>query len=259
VTRRRLDAELVRRGLATSRTEAQRMVQGGLVEVRDNPTPKPATQVDGGTSIRIREALHEYASRGGLKLDHALAEFDVVVEGRSAVDVGASTGGFTDCLLHHGASTVAAVDVGYGQLIERLRSDPRVTVFDRCNIRTAEPSDLGAPFDLVVADLSFIAICTVVDNLERLGGPDADWVLLVKPQFEVGKADVGRGGIVRDPMLHARALRDATACLADVGLGVVGACASPITGAKSGNREFLVHARRGAPTVGVALFDRIVT
>lgn len=223
------------------------MVRDDLVEVRGNPTPKPATQVDGGTSIRVRDERHDYASRGGLKLEHALDVFPVEVSGRTCVDVGASTGGFTDCLLRNGAASVAAVDVGYGQLVERLRADPRVTVHDRCNIRTADPATLGGPFDVVVADLSFIAICTVATNLAALGGAGTDWVLLVKPQFEVGKDDVGRGGIVRDPMLHARALSDASACLARAGLGVVGATASPITGAKSGNREFLVHAVPGEP------------
>jgi 23S rRNA (cytidine1920-2'-O)/16S rRNA (cytidine1409-2'-O)-methyltransferase len=259
MTRRRLDAELVRRGLATSRTEARRLVEEGLVEVRDNPTPKPASQVSGDVSIKLVAPLHPYVSRGGLKLAGALEAFPVEVAGRTAVDVGASTGGFTDCLLQHGAASVAAVDVGYGQLAERLRTDTRVAVFDRTNVRTADPTTLGGPFDLVVSDLSFISLCAVAGPLASLGSVTADWVLLVKPQFEVGKDDVGRGGIVRDPMLHRRAIHDVISCLEDAGLGAVGVAVSPITGAKRGNVEFLLHLRRGATSVLAADVEAVTT
>lgn len=249
MTRRRLDAELVRRGLAPSRTEAARLVGDGLVQVGGYPTPKAATQVDGGTSIRLVEPAHPYVSRGGLKLEAALDAFVVEVDGRRAVDVGASTGGFTDCLLQRGVRSVTAVDVGYGQLAERLRTDGRVVVVDRTNVRDADPAALGAPFDLVVGDLSFISLCTVADALAALGGEATDWVLLVKPQFEVGKEHVGRGGIVRDAVLHRRAIADVVDCLAASGLGAVAVAPSPITGAKGGNREFLLHLRRGHPSL----------
>ncbi len=249
MTRRRLDAELVRRGMAASRTEAQRLIEEGLVEVRTNPTPKPASQVTGDVSIRVVAPLHPYVSRGGLKLEAALDLFDVDVAGRRAVDVGASTGGFTDCLLQRGAESVVAVDVGYGQLAERVRTDERVAVHDRTNIRTADPDELGGPFDVVVSDLSFISLCTVADPLAALGGDRTDWILLVKPQFEVGKADVGRGGIVRDPMLHRRAIVDVVACLESAGLGARALGTSPITGAKRGNTEFLLHLTRGSATL----------
>lgn len=258
MNRRRLDAELVRRGLADSRTAAQRLVEEGLVEVGGNPTPKAATQVHGGTSIRVVAALHPFVSRGGMKLDAALDRFGVDVAGARCVDVGASTGGFTDCLLRRGAATVAAVDVGYGQLAERLRSDDRVTVVDRTNVRTADPSDLGAPFDVVVADLSFISLCTVAGALASLGGNAATWVLLVKPQFEVGREEVGRGGIVRDPMLQRRAIADAVTCLSDAGITVTGAMPSPIVGAKGGNREYLVVGHRGGEPLDPASLDEVV-
>lgn len=258
MTLRRLDTELVRRGLAASRTEAERLVAEGLVEVAGNPTPKPASRVGPDVPIRIARPLHPYVSRGGLKLAAALDAFGIDVSGHRAIDVGASTGGFTDCLLQRGAGEVTAVDVGYGQLAERLRSDRRVRIFDRTNIREVDPGGLGAPFDLVVADVSFISLVTVAEALAALGGADTDWVLLVKPQFEVGREEVGRGGIVRDPMLHAAAIRSVTAGLAEAGLGVRACVRSPITGAKRGNVEYLVHARPGAPTIDDAGIDAAV-
>lgn len=252
MSRRRLDAELVRRGLATSRTEAQRLVDEGHVVVGANPQPKAASQVDGGTSIRVSAPLHPYVSRGGLKLRAALEAFDIDPAGASVIDLGASTGGFTDCVLQAGAASVVAVDVGYGQLAERLRTHPRVVVADRTHVRDVDVEAAGGPFDLVVGDLSFISLCSVADEIARLGGDDADWVLLVKPQFEVGRERVGRGGIVRDPMLHEAALTDTVACLAGAGLVTVGVVASPIAGAKGGNREFLLHLRRTGHPVDAA-------
>ncbi|NND85629.1 MAG: TlyA family RNA methyltransferase [Acidimicrobiia bacterium] len=249
VTRRRLDAELVRRDLARSRAEAKALIEEGLVVVGDNPEPKPTSQVDAGASIRLARPLHPYVGRGGLKLEAALDAFDLDVTGSSCIDVGASTGGFTDCLLQHGASTVVAVDVGYGQLDLRLRDDPRVTVRDRTNIRTADPFDLGAPFDVVVGDLSFISLCSVAEALAALGSETSDWVVLVKPQFEAGRDAISRGGIVRDPMARLAALEDVISCFADIGVGAIGAARSPVTGAKAGNVEFLLHARLGAASV----------
>lgn len=206
--------------------------------------PKASTLVAPDEPVDLVGDDDRFVSRGGIKLDHAIERFAVSVTGRRCVDVGASTGGFTDCLLQHGAASVVAVDVGYGQLHERLRTDPRVTVVDRTNIRHADPAALGGPFELVVADLSFISLRTVADSLAALGGEAADWILLVKPQFEVGKGRVGKGGVVRDPELQVEAIEAVAAGLDTAGIGVVGVVASPITGA-AGNREFLVHARRG--------------
>lgn len=243
MSRRRLDAELVRRKLAESRTAATRMIEDGLIEVDGYPATKAATQVNPEQSVRVVGDPNPFVSRGGTKLAAALEAFPIATEGRSAVDVGASTGGFTDCLLQHGAIRVVAVDVGYGQLHWKLRQDERVEVVERTNIRKAKPDTLGAPFGLVVADLSFIGLATVAPELAALGDTDTDWIVLVKPQFEAGRQDVGRGGIVRDPEVRAEAVLRAVAAFADAGLAVHGAVASPITGAK-GNREFLLWLRR---------------
>ncbi|UCG41286.1 MAG: TlyA family RNA methyltransferase [Acidimicrobiia bacterium] len=258
MTRRRLDAELVRRDLARSRAEAKALIDEGLVVVADNPTPKATSQVDANVSIRIERPLHPYVGRGGLKLEAALDAFSVDVTGRACIDVGASTGGFTDCLLQRGAASVVAVDVGYGQLDLRLRDDPRVVVRDRTNIRTADVAELGAPFDVVVGDLSFISLCTVAPVIAGLGQDETDWVLLVKPQFEVGKDAIARGGIVRDPMAHLAALTDVVTCLASAGVGAVAVAKSPVTGAKSGNTEFLLHGRRGAPRLPAGALEEVV-
>jgi len=214
------------------------------VEVDGIAEPKPATLVEPSAVVRLAATPSRYVSRGGLKLERALDVFEIAVAGRRAVDVGASTGGFTDCLLQRGVSSVVAVDVGYGQLDWGLRTDDRVEVVERTNIRYADPEDLGAPFDLVVADLSFISLGTVAGQLRALGAEGTDWVLLVKPQFEAGRGQVGKGGVVRDPEVRAAAVVATVGALESDGLGVRGAVASPVTGAK-GNREFLVWARRG--------------
>jgi 23S rRNA (cytidine1920-2'-O)/16S rRNA (cytidine1409-2'-O)-methyltransferase len=190
-----------------------------------------------------------FVGRGGEKLDAALARFGVDVEGKRALDAGASTGGFTDCLLQRGASEVVAVDVGYGQLHERLRADGRVVVRERTNVRDLAPGDLGELFPLVVADLSFISLRTVAEALVGQADPGADLVLLVKPQFEAGRAEAAKGrGVIRDPGVWKRALRDVSAALAAAGAAIMGAMASPLRGA-DGNVEFLLHARRAAPGV----------
>ena len=207
--------------------------------------------VQPGAAVSLAGTPRRYVSRGGDKLEAALGAFEVNVEGRRALDAGASTGGFTDCLLQCGVGHVVAVDVGYGQLAWRLRNDPSVTVIERTNIRIVESEDLGGPFDLIVADLSFISIRTVAAKLASFGAKGADWVLLVKPQFEVGRTSVGRGGIVRDPELHASAMVDVAGALTEAGISVGAAVASPLTGAK-GNREFFVHGRRDAPQMNEA-------
>ncbi len=240
--------ELVRRGIVATRSEARAAIDSGLVTVGGVPVPKASTMVDEGVSVRLQGPAKRFVSRGGEKLAGALAVFPVVVQERSCLDVGASTGGFTDCLLQAGAATVVALDVGYGQLAWKLRTDPRVHVIERTNIRHADPTEIGAPFDIIVADLSFISLCTVVSTLLRSGTETTDYLLLVKPQFEAGKGRVGKGGIVRDPGLHMEVLETVTTCLADGGLGTKGVIRSPIRGA-GGNIEFLVWARQGAPGV----------
>jgi 23S rRNA (cytidine1920-2'-O)/16S rRNA (cytidine1409-2'-O)-methyltransferase len=181
-------------------------------------------------------------SRAGAKLEGALEAFEISIAGSRAIDVGASTGGFSDCMLQRGVAEVVAVDVGYGQMHNRIRTDNRVKVVERTNIRHADPETLGAPFDLIVADLSFISLALVAPQLAALGSSTSDWVLLVKPQFEVGKELVGKGGIVRDPESHVVAVEQAATALAASGIGVVGLVVSSITGME-GNREFLVHGR----------------
>jgi len=232
-------------------------LEQGLVEVDGIAEPKPATLVEPSAVLRLAAAPAPFVSRGGLKLQEALEVFGIEVAGRRAIDVGASTGGFTDCLLQRGAAHVVAVDVGYGQLHWRLRTDDRVEVVERSNIRHADPIALGAPFDVVVCDLSFISLETVADQLRELGGDGTDYVLLVKPQFEAGRGQVGKGGVVRDPEVRAAAVRSVVGALDASGLGVGGAVASPVTGAK-GNREFLVWARRGPRALGDEELQRVV-
>jgi 23S rRNA (cytidine1920-2'-O)/16S rRNA (cytidine1409-2'-O)-methyltransferase len=258
--RRRLDAELVRRGLARSRQQAADLVSAGRVNVAGQTALKPSTQVEAAAAIVVAGDRDDpgYASRGGFKLAGALDAFAAAglqVAGRRALDAGASTGGFTDVLLRRGAAGVVAVDVGYGQLAWRLRQDPRVRVLDRTNVRTLEleqvapPPDL--PPDLVVADLSFISLRLVLPALARCAAPGADLVLLVKPQFEVGRGQLGSGGVVRDPLLRADAVRDVARAAADLGLGTRAVVASPLPG-PSGNVEYFLWLRAGAPPLDEA-------
>ena len=244
--RARLDAELVRRGLARSRDQAGELVAAGRVAVAGQRASKPATQVARDTPITVADSGEpSYVSRGGRKLAGALRAFgDLVVEGRNALDAGASTGGFTDVLLRAGAAHVVAADVGYGQLAWSLRTDPRVTVMDRVNVRTL--GRVTPVPDLVVADLSFISLTLVLPALVACAEPDADFVLLVKPQFEVGKDRVGAGGVVRDTNDRSAAIRKVCDAAGELGLGVRGVTASPLPG-PAGNVEYFVWLRRGAP------------
>ena len=213
------------------------------------PAAKAARLVAPGEPIVVHGPPPRFVGRGGEKLAGALAGFEVPVDGRRALDVGSSTGGFTDCLLQHGAAGVVALDVGYGQLHERLRNDPRVEVRERTNIRHVRPGDLGAPFDVVVADLSFISLRTVLPAILPLLAPSAHLVLLVKPQFEAGRAEVSRGkGVVTDPATWRRVLLEVLGALREGGAAIMGAMVSPLTGA-DGNVEFLVHATT-APAAG---------
>ena len=247
-TRRRLDAELVRRGLARSREQAASLVTARRVLVAGQAAAKPATQVTPADPITITEpAGPEYASRGGQKLAGALAAFsELRVAGRRCLDAGASTGGFTDVLLRAGAAHVVAVDVGYGQLAWALRTDERVTVLDRVNVRQLRPEQVAPAPDLVTADLSFISLRLVLSALVGCAQADADFLLLVKPQFEVGKDRVGPGGVVRDPELRRGAVAGVAVAADAHGLGVAGVVASPLPG-PSGNVEYFLWLRRGAP------------
>lgn len=246
-TRRRLDAELVRRGLVTSRTEAQRLITVGGVTVAGRPSARAATLVAPDDPIVLATET-QWASRAGEKLAAGLAAFGIVVPGCRALDVGASTGGFTDVLLTSGAAQVTAVDVGYGQMVSRLRTDPRVLVHDRTNFRTVDVADLGAPFDLVVMDVSFISVTLLAANLARAGRAGTEYVVLVKPQFEVGRAAVGSGGIVRDDVAREGAVAAVAAALRSAGIAPRGLIRSPIRGTK-GNLEFLLHAIHGGDPV----------
>ncbi len=242
VPRRRLDAELVRRELTTSRTEAQALIAANRVLVNGSVADKPARQVAPGDALVIDGPPPRFVGRGAEKLDHALDVFGIDVHGFLALDAGASTGGFTDCLLQRGARHVVALDVGHGQLHERLRADPRVTNLERHNVRHADVEQIGAPVDMVVGDLSFISLQLVIPTLVELCQPGSPMVLLVKPQFEAGRQEVDRGrGIITDPAIHDRVRTEVEEALVASRCVVVGWTDSPITGA-DGNREFLVHA-----------------
>lgn len=252
--RLRLDAELVRRGLARSREHASQLVAEGRVKVSGAVATKPATGVTTDVAIVVREDPDrpEYVSRGGHKLAGALAAFadhGVVVEGKRCLDAGASTGGFTDVLLRHGAREVVAVDVGYGQLAWSLQSDDRVVVHDRTNIRELTLDLVGEPVDLVVGDLSFISLELVLDALISVTSPEGELALMVKPQFEVGKDRVGKGGVVRDLALRAEAVTAVADAAARRGWGAVAVTTSPLPG-PSGNVEFFLLLRHGPADVG---------
>jgi 23S rRNA (cytidine1920-2'-O)/16S rRNA (cytidine1409-2'-O)-methyltransferase len=242
VARRRLDAELVRRELTTSRTEAQALIAANRVLVNGSVADKAARQVAPADALVIEGPPARFVGRGAEKLDRALDDFDIDVRGRRVLDVGASTGGFTDCVLQRGAAQVVALDVGHGQLHERLRADPRVTNLERHNVRHADVDQIGGLVDLVVGDLSFISLQLVIPTLTTLCQPGSPMVLLVKPQFEAGRQEVDRGrGIITDPAIHDRVRDEVATALVAAGCEVVGWTDSPIRGA-DGNREFLVHA-----------------
>ncbi|GAA2632955.1 TlyA family RNA methyltransferase [Streptomyces axinellae] len=263
MARRRLDAELVRRNLARSREHAGQLIAAGRVTVGGATASKSATQVETSAAVVVKDddSDPDYVSRGGHKLAGALAVFGpggLAVTGRRALDAGASTGGFTDVLLRAGAGQVVAVDVGYGQLAWSLRSDPRVMVKDRTNVRELTLESIGGePVDLVVGDLSFIPLGLVLPALLRCAAPDADFVLMVKPQFEVGRERLGSGGVVRSPQLRAEAVRTVAGHAASLGLGALGVTASPLPG-PSGNVEYFLWLRAGAPDLDPAEVERAV-
>jgi 23S rRNA (cytidine1920-2'-O)/16S rRNA (cytidine1409-2'-O)-methyltransferase len=249
--RARLDAELVRRGLARSREHASRLIEDGRVTVRGTIASKPATAVEPDAPVLVTDVADDpgWASRGAHKLLGALVAFEpagLTVEGRRCLDAGASTGGFTDVLLRRGAAQVVAADVGHGLLVWRLQTDPRVIRLDRTNVRTLTPEQTRGPVDLVVADLSFISLRLVLPALLECAAPEADLVLMVKPQFEVGRGRLGSGGVVRDPALRAEAVLAVLADAAGHGLRAHGVVASPLPG-PAGNVEYFTWLRRGEP------------
>jgi len=245
--RSRLDAELVRRGLARSREHAVALIAEGRVAVSGTAATKPATGVEAGTPVIVRTDPDQpsWVSRGAHKLLGALDTFPVVVEGRRVLDAGASTGGFTEVVLSRGAAEVVAVDVGYGELAWSLRTDDRVRVHERTNVRTLTPEAIGGPVDLVVADLSFISLRLVLPALTACAREDADLLPMVKPQFEVGRERLGAGGVVRDPAHRAQAVLAVGRAAASLGWGTAGVVASPLPG-PAGNVEFFLWLRRDA-------------
>jgi 23S rRNA (cytidine1920-2'-O)/16S rRNA (cytidine1409-2'-O)-methyltransferase len=242
--RQRLDLLLLDRKLVDSREEGRRKILAGEVLVNDQSVTKAGALVEAGAAIHVK-VNSRYVSRGGFKLEKALHEFHIQVGGKTALDVGASTGGFTDCLLAHGAARVFAVDVGYGQLDWRLRTDPRVTVFERTNIRRLEPNLLPAPADLATVDASFISLKLILPKLNELLAPHHEIVALIKPQFEVGKGKVGKGGVVRAPEEHARVIEEIQKTAAVLGYDNLGVTESPLLG-PAGNKEFLIYLRAPA-------------
>lgn len=241
--RARVDAELVRRGLARSRQQAAELIGAGRVNINGMPAAKPATAVAVTATLTVEDAdQRSWVSRGAHKLMGALDAFQLAVDDRRCLDVGASTGGFTEVLLDRGAREVVAADVGYGQLAWSLRTDPRVTVLERTNVRDLTPETIGGRVDLLVADLSFISLSTVLPALTACTSPDADIVPMVKPQFEVGKGRVGAGGVVSDPDLRAAAVLTVARRATELGWSTVDVTASPLPG-PSGNVEYFLHLR----------------
>ena len=241
----RLDAAVVARGLAASRERARALILAGLVRVDGVVVSKAGTPVKPDAAVTLDERDHPYVGRGGVKLAHALETFGIAVEDRLALDVGASTGGFTDVMLRRGARRVVALDVGHGQLDWKLRTDPRVVVLEKINARTLTPEQLpedARRFDLVTMDVSFISVRQVLPALVPVLAAGADLVVLVKPQFEAGREEVGKGGLVRDAAVQARTVEDVTSAANALGLTRVAAVESPITGTE-GNREFFLHLR----------------
>lgn len=252
MNRTRLDLELVRRGLVPTRQAAHELIAAGRVVVAGRPAVKGETLVAATEPVAVEEARGTYASRGGDKISTALDRFAVDPSGRDCLDAGSSTGGFTDVLLQRGASRVIAVDVGYGQLAWKLRTDERVIVMERTNIREVHRGDLPYAPDLVTADLSFISLASVVPGLAAVAAPTADMILLVKPQFEAARGEVGERGVVRDPGVWRSSITSVAESCRGAGAEPLAATASPVLG-PAGNVEFFVHARVGAPRADLDL------
>lgn len=248
----RIDQLLVQRGLADSRTKAQAMVMAGVVLVNEQRINKPSDLIPADAEIRIKggdDPASRYVGRGGLKLEAALLEFQIKIEGLICLDIGASTGGFTDCLLQHGARKVVSIDVGHNQIDWRLRTDPRVEVREGVNARYLTKADFDTTFDIIVMDVSFISATKVLPAIVPLLTDAGQLITLIKPQFEVGRGEVGKGGIVRDPQQHARVIDEVNAAARELGLDVKGVIESPIQGA-DGNVEFLALYEKRVPAAG---------
>lgn len=243
LVKERLDKLVVGRGLAGSRERARALIMGGKVLVEGNPVTKAGALVDCDAPITLKAEDIPYVSRGGLKLEAAIREFRIDLRGKTAMDVGASTGGFTDCMLRQGAEKVYAVDVGYGQLDLRLRQDPRVVLLERTNIRYLEREKIPDEIDIATVDVSFISLKTVMPRIVEFIKPGGAIVALIKPQFEVGRGDVGKGGVVRDEKKRTEAVRAVEENMRSLGLSVVGIMESPVRGPK-GNIEYLIYLRR---------------
>jgi 23S rRNA (cytidine1920-2'-O)/16S rRNA (cytidine1409-2'-O)-methyltransferase len=243
ISKIRIDRLLVERGLVESRERAQSLIIAGQVLVNEQKRDKAGAMVPEDAEIRILGGQLLYVSRGGLKLESALKEFKMSVSGKTALDVGASTGGFTDCLLQHGCEKVYAVDVGYGQMAWKLRQDPRVVVIERTNIRSMDPSVIPVPVDIVVIDASFISLEKVIPSILKFLAAGSDLIALIKPQFEVGREQVGKGGIVRDEIARAAAVEKVVMFFRETRLEVKGVIPSPITG-QDGNVEYLIYAEK---------------
>ena len=239
--RQRLDLLLVERQLAPSRERAQSLIMAGKVLVNTERIDKPGKSVNLDSELVVQAQDHPYVSRGGVKLAGAIREFQIEVPNRIALDVGASTGGFTDCLLQHGAQKVYAVDVGYGQLAWKLRQDPRVVNWERTNIRYLDPVNLADPIQLVVVDASFISLRLILPKLYELMTVGSQLLALVKPQFEAGRKEVGKGGRVKEEAVHARVLNEIIEAAIIQGFRMLGSCESNIQGKKSQNTEYFVH------------------
>jgi 23S rRNA (cytidine1920-2'-O)/16S rRNA (cytidine1409-2'-O)-methyltransferase len=254
----RLDVLLVEKGLAETRSKAQATIMSGSVYVAGQRVDKPGTNVDREAAIEVRGSHCPYVSRGGLKLEKALRDFGVDPTGYVCSDSGASTGGFTDCLLQQGASHVFAIDVGYGQLAWSIRNDPRVTVMERTNIRYVKPEDLGQPLDLSVIDVSFISLKIVLPAIKELLKPTGQVLCLIKPQFEAGKELVGKKGVVRDPATHKLVLENAAETFHQLGFHILGLTFSPVKGPE-GNIEFLGHLTLEDKPEAIPDIDALVT
>lgn len=253
----RLDNLLVDRELAPSRSRARALIMAGHVLVEGRPATKAGENVAVGSSLELRGGGIRFASRGGEKLEHALERFGLDVAGMVALDIGASTGGFTDCLLQRGAEQVYAVDVGYGQLAWKLRNDPRIINLERTNARDLKPADIGRTVDLTVIDVSFISLELILPPVSRLSSEGGVIVALIKPQFEVGKGQVGKGGVVREPAKHRETLLKVARCASALGLSVRALTRSPLKGPK-GNIEFFIHLVKGLPVIDNPKMERMV-
>lgn len=251
----RADVFLVRCGYTNSRERAKQLILGGYVTANGEVVRRPAEEIEDGCTVEVRD-LSRFVSRGGEKLDAALTAFGISVRGWHALDIGASTGGFTDCLLQRGAATVVAVDSGVGQLVSSLREDPRVTCIEHCNARYLSPDTVGGTVRLIVMDVSFISATLILPRFQSLLEPIGDAICLVKPQFEVGRTHVGKGGIVRDPRAHRMAVERVTDCAEGLGLRAVGLIPSPIVGG-DGNREFLLRLTVGQEDLPTLSANRI--